>query len=171
MGNTMFDLSQIESRALEVCRNINEALVVRVRISADDPECVCIRVFGAEGNEVGQLEELLFDLEETLFEENGPVLLPMIKTLAVTEEYYPEQFREIRAMQYARIVSIEKTKWTSVVSLKGACRGEEVAPVYVSGDGACMNVYADVIPKYKNAGGIADATGASAPQADYAMAA
>jgi hypothetical protein len=95
------ELQRIADQASTACMDVAECLVIEVVPSVDDPGCICVRVFGAAEDEIPRLEEAILALGESLFGDDGPVLLPMIKTISVTEEYYPCQYSELRAREPA----------------------------------------------------------------------
>ena len=100
----MVNLSDIKKQAQEACYSVDNTVIVKVSFLADDPGCICIRVFGAKEQDVYDIEDLIFDLEESIVAESEASLLPMVKTLEVTEEYYPIIFQEIKAKKCARVI-------------------------------------------------------------------
>ncbi len=64
--------------------------VYRLAPLTDDPDVVCVRVYGVSEQNVTTVEDRIFDLSDTLFPSGEKSLLPMVKTLAVTKEFYPE---------------------------------------------------------------------------------
>jgi hypothetical protein len=63
---------------------------VDIQASADDAFVLCVRVYGVPKAQVEQVEMRVFDLEERLLPGTRYILLPMIKNLDITREYYPE---------------------------------------------------------------------------------
>jgi hypothetical protein len=62
---------------------------VEVQPSADDPFCLCVRVYGVPEGQVPAVEEQVFSAEETLPAGTPYILVPMVKSLEVTRKYCP----------------------------------------------------------------------------------
>jgi hypothetical protein len=61
-----------------------------IQPSADDAQTLCVRVFGVPKKCISEVENLIFDIQDRLVESSDFMLLPMVKSLEVTKEYYPE---------------------------------------------------------------------------------
>ena len=86
----------IAARAAARVREFVPRLLVEVVPSHDDVDLLCVDVFGAGKGEVAKIEDFIFDLDDKLCEGTPYALLPMVKTLAVTRQYYPEEFRRLQ---------------------------------------------------------------------------
>ncbi len=88
---------QLKHTSMEVqihraCSRVAGGLVAEPSPFVDDPGCICVRVFGADEADVEKLEDAIYTVEDDLAGDDLPILLPMIKTIAVTRDYYPAQF-------------------------------------------------------------------------------
>lgn len=63
---------------------------VDVRTSPDDEHLLCVRVFAVPDDAVESVEDLIFDLQEEILDSAEFILLPMVKDLATTHQYYPQ---------------------------------------------------------------------------------
>lgn len=96
-----------------------------VQPSADDEYVLCVRIFAVPRAEVERLENVIFELEERLLVESRYILLPMVKNLEVTRQYYPEHLPPpvspvvAEKMDIAILEAIANIKTNSVTNLIG----------------------------------------------------
>lgn len=71
-------------------RNVIPDFPVDVQPSPDDTYVLCVRVYAVPRAKVKRVEKTVFELEERLLTKTRYILLPMVKNLEVTRQYYPE---------------------------------------------------------------------------------
>ncbi len=63
---------------------------VQVRPSMDEAETLCVYIFCVDPQRVDEVDDAIFALQDELCPGEEYLFLPMIKTLEVTRQYYPE---------------------------------------------------------------------------------
>lgn len=93
--------SQQETQAiiLEAITKVFREYPATVEQSAEDQNVFCVRVYAVPENVVDEVEDLILDLQERISTDAEYILLPMVKNLEVTKEYYPEYLPDM-ATQY-----------------------------------------------------------------------
>ena len=71
-------------------RDAYPAYPVTVQSSPDDMLVLCVRVFAVPENQIDEVQDFIFDLQDSLITKTEFVLLPMIKSIEVTRQYYPK---------------------------------------------------------------------------------
>jgi len=90
---------------------------VQVRPSMDEAETLCVYVFCVDPKRVDVVDDAIFALQEKLCPGEEYLFLPMIKTLEVTRQYYPEFLGKIRLSETgnsaAAWVFVKRSEWLS----------------------------------------------------------
>ncbi len=94
-------MTTINKKTSEVLISVNEwvkseilTFPFTVESSPDDPFTIYIRVFGVPDGQITSIENIIIDLENRLPNDTNFMLLPMVKNLKTTQEYYPEHMPE-----------------------------------------------------------------------------
>jgi len=70
-----------------------------------------VRIFGAQEEHIKSIQDLVFQVEENLFPESEFCLMPMVKTLVITKEYYPDMYGELVATRLAKAMRSAAVPW------------------------------------------------------------
>lgn len=92
MNMETVDVAEIAAATERVLGDVARPFIVEVGPSAEDDQLFCVRVFGIPEALHSAVEDAIITLADELFPAGEAALLPMPKTAAVTEEYYPEQY-------------------------------------------------------------------------------
>jgi len=72
---------------------------VMIQVSPEDAETLWVQVFAVPAARVREVKDFIHDLQDTIGDESGVVLLPMVKNLEVTRQHYP-QFAPVVTYSY-----------------------------------------------------------------------
>lgn len=84
------NLTTIVAQVKDRMRETFPAYTVTVQSSPDDILVLCVRVFAVPENKIDEVENFVFDLQDSLIAKTEVMLLPMVKNLEVTRQHYPE---------------------------------------------------------------------------------
>ena len=92
---------------------------IDVQTSPEDDESLWVQVFCVPADQVLKLEDEIFNIQDALAPAGEILLLPMVKDMAITRQYYPEYLpKEPVAAQAAAFVDLFKattlalSKWS-----------------------------------------------------------
>lgn len=94
MSTSYPNLTTIVAQVKDRMREAFPAYTVTVQSSPDDILVLCVRVFAVPENKIDEVENFVFDLQDSLITKTEVMLLPMVKNLEVTRQHYPEYMLE-----------------------------------------------------------------------------
>lgn len=64
---------------------------IEVESSSDEETCLCVFVYGVDRPDMAKIRNTISDIEDEILIGTQYVSIPMVKSLAVTQEYYPSK--------------------------------------------------------------------------------
>jgi len=89
----MFTQAEMIDTLQKTAQNRFPEYPVQVRPSMDEAETLCVYMFCVDPQRVDEVDDAIFALQAELCPGEEYLFLPMIKTLEVTRQYYPEFIR------------------------------------------------------------------------------
>lgn len=102
MNANYLNLTEITKQVKVRMRDAYPAYPVIVQSSPDDMLVLCVRVFAVPENQIDEVQDFIFDLQDSLIIKTEAMLLPMVKNIKVTRQYYPEYILPEPAATVAR---------------------------------------------------------------------
>lgn len=90
MSANYMNLVEITAQVKVRMRDAFPAYPVTVQSSPDDMFVLCVRVFAVPENQIDEVQDFIFDLQDSLIVETEAMLLPMVKSIDVTRQHYSE---------------------------------------------------------------------------------
>lgn len=103
MNANYLNLAEIATQVKVRMQETYRVYPVTVQSSPDDMLVLCIRVFAVPENQIDEVQDFIFDLQDSLIAKNEAMLLPMVKNIEVTRQYYPEHLPPEPALSVVQI--------------------------------------------------------------------
>ena len=94
---------------------------VDVQTSPEDDESLWVQVFCVPADQVLKLEDEIFNIQDALAPAGEIILLPMVKDMAITRQYYPEYLTKEPVAAFVDLFkapTLVLSKW-SIASVSG----------------------------------------------------
>lgn len=111
MSTKTVGLKEVAAAVLRAIAGTTPAALVEVGHSAEDDGLLCVRIFGVPEAIHAALGDTIVALSDVLFPDGRTALLPMPKTAAVTQEYYPEQYLRLLALRMSQACASQAVRW------------------------------------------------------------